>query len=134
MNINRLICILAVFNLWFSSLAKDADDGLLIVFPDHKRISHSHASNGAFYHTSMHKRMAVFSFYNERYHFSRGGEAELKKAAGNGGMGFMQWYIIEKYNQRPYCYKHNKKICFRALCELNGKLCIFCPFPIVIII
>lgn len=160
MNINRFISIIAVFTLCFSALAKDTDDGLLVVFPEydsiqlecgempstsdkevtltccagfsegispffsHKRISHSHTSNGVFYHTSVHKRMAVFSFYEGKYHFSRGGEAELKKAAKNGGMGFMQWYIIENYTQRPYCYHQNKKVYFRALCELNGKLCI----------
>ena len=98
-------------------------EGLSPIF-NHKRISHSHTSEGVFYHTSAHKRMAVFSFYKGKFHFSRGGEDELKKAAKNGGMGFMQWYIIENYTQRPYCYKHSKKICFRALCELNGKLCI----------
>lgn len=159
-NINRLICILAIINFFFSALAKNVDDGLLVVFPEfdqiqlvcgdmpstsdrgvtltccagfsegyspffsHKRISHSHTSEGVFYHTSVHKRMAVFSFYKGKYHFSRGGEAELKKAAKNGGMGFMQWYIIENYTQRPYCYHKSKKVCFRALCELDGKLCI----------
>lgn len=93
-------------------------------FFSHKRISHSHTSEGVFYHTSVHKRMAVFSFYKGKYHFTRGGEAELKKAAENGGMGFMQWYIIENFTQRPYCYHKQKKVCFRALCELKGKLCI----------
>jgi len=36
----------------------------------------------------------------------------------------MQWFIIENYTQRPYCYHKNNKVYFRALCELNGKLCI----------
>lgn len=90
--------------------------------PISSRICHSYTTDGVFHHRQSPKRIGVFTYYNGRYHFTYGGEDELKKAARNGGMGFMQWMVIYNYNPRKvktFSAPHH----FRVLAELKGKLC-----------
>lgn len=85
------------------------------------RIVNSYTSNGIFYKRLTNKRMGVFSYYGGHYHFTYGAE-ELKKAAQNGGMAFMQWMVIRNYQPRKvktWAAPHH----FRVLAELKGKLC-----------
>ena len=62
------------------------------------------------------------------WHFSQethsSSEIPLRKAARNGGMGFCQNLIINYGVVGTYCFKKESVNRYRALCELNGKLCI----------
>ena len=58
-------------------------------------------------------------------------ETPLRKAARNGGMGFCQNLIIDDGVIGTYCFNKDRVNRYRALCELDGKLCIIdCSTPI----
>jgi superoxide dismutase len=48
--------------------------------------------------------------------------SEIKIAAGASGMGFAQNMIIHNFEEQPLFRKNSFQ--YRALCELDGKLCI----------
>ena len=48
--------------------------------------------------------------------------SELKIAADSSGMGVAQNMIIHDFNEQPHFRKNSFQ--YRALCELDGKLCI----------
>ena len=85
-----------------------------------KRLVYSCVSDGKLYERKSPKNIGVFTWYNNRYHFSYN-KQDLKNAADNNGMGFLQWMVI--YNYKPCKVKTVKsKNHFRVLAELNGKL------------
>ena len=85
-----------------------------------KRLVYSCVSKGKLYEKKSPKNIGVFTWYNNRYHFSYN-KQDLKNAADNNGMGFLQWMVI--YNYKPCKIKTVKsKNHFRVLAELNGKL------------
>lgn len=89
----------------------------------HTNINGNHVSGGKFHKGSAYSA-ACFTWYDGNWTFSKKSDAEkaLKKAAEKGGMGFRQIALIldgEKKN-----ISMTKSNFYRALCELDGKLCI----------
>lgn len=99
----------------------------------HSNINGDHVSGGKLYKGSSYNR-GCFVWYNDIWEFSDKKDAKnaLSKAAANGGMGFRQILLILNGQKRP-AFMSRSNI-YRALCELNGKLCIiesasFIPLP-----
>ena len=99
----------------------------------HTNINGNHVSGGK-YHKGSPYSAACFTWYNGTWKFSEKSDAEksLKTAAANGGMGFRQIaLIIDGKKKKPVMSRSN---IYRALCELNGKLCViesssYIPMP-----
>lgn len=88
--------------------------------PINERLVYSCVSDGKLIKRKSPKNIGVFTWYNNRYHFSYN-KQDLNIAANNSGMGFLQWMVI--YNYKPCKVKTFKsKNHFRVLAELNGKL------------
>ena len=66
-------------------------------------------------------RSGKWHFYNYGHQNS---EAPLKKAASEGGMGFCQSLLLHNGQRFKGCFKPESANQYRALCELDGKLCI----------
>ncbi|MBS5527375.1 MAG: hypothetical protein KHX42_04370 [Prevotella sp.] len=96
----------------------------------HSNIAGNHVSNGVFHKGYKCKaNTGCFAYYADsgKWEFAMGEYAEcLDKAVRHGGAAFGQTMIIHNgadvHNGRP-C-KDTSKNQYRALCELNGKLCI----------
>ena len=90
----------------------------------HSNIEGNHVSDGKFYTGDDCKyNTGAFVWYKGVWKFvGKDYDHELTKAAINEGMGFAQNMIILNGVVQP-TWRHNK-LKYRALCELDGKLCI----------
>ena len=110
--------------------------GQLLEEFDHFNIAGHHVSNGTFYEGyNCQPNTGCFTWDRKNgWHFSKethaSSETPLKKAARNGGMGFCQNLIIDNGVVGAYCFREEQVNRYRALCELNGKLCVIdCSAP-----
>lgn len=92
----------------------------------HSNILGDHVSSGVRYKgTGFGRGTGCFIYYDGKYEFYyKDYNTALNKAAANGGMGFCQEMMIHKGCKVETIRKDNNKNEFRALCELNGKLCV----------
>lgn len=90
----------------------------------HSNIAGHHVSKGIKYRGyPCIKNTGLFSYYNEKWNFLVNVYAEeLEKAAENKGMAFGQNMIIYENEIQQIAFKGEN--IYRALCELNGNLCI----------
>lgn len=104
--------------------AEAAFTGEILPHFSHDNIAGNHVSGGVFYKGYECKvNTGTFSWYNDKWYFSYGDSfAEAAKSADNHGMAFSQVMFIHN-GQRKHCVIQGYNI-YRALCELNGKLCI----------
>lgn len=87
--------------------------------PTEERIENSYVSKGVFHERQTNKKMGTFTYYNHQFHFTIGNaEAELKKAAEHGGMGFQQLRVIGNYCKR-YKSPYSKPYHYRVLAEIH---------------
>ena len=96
----------------------------------HTNIAGHHVSGGVFYKGyKCGPNNGVFTWDAKTgwhfYNFSHAkSEAVLRKAAENGGMGFCQSLLFHEGKRFSGCFKPSSVNRYRALCELNGKLCV----------
>ncbi len=94
---------------------------------DHFNIAGNHVSGGKYHRGYRAKtNSGAFVYYNGKWKFLCGSyDAELKKAANNGGMGFGQNMIIYGGTVKKAFRKDSPLNIYRALCETEDKeLCI----------
>ena len=101
----------------------------------HSNIAGHHVSGGTFHKGyKCGTNNGVFTWDSKTgWHFFNYSHANsvsvLEKAAGNGGMGFCQSMLIHQGKRFKGCIKAGSKNVYRALCELDGKLCVIdCAF------
>ena len=89
----------------------------------HLNIAGHHVSGGVFYKGyKCGPNNGVFTWdYNYGHTNS---ETVLKNVAANGGMGFCQSLLIHEGNRLKGCFKPESRNIYRALCELDGRLCV----------
>ena len=92
----------------------------------HSNIAGNHVSNGTHYRGYTCKvNSGAFIYYNNTWHFLYKNYSEqLKTAANNGGMGFGQYMIIYNYEEKERYVRGTLQNYYRALCEIDDKLCI----------
>lgn len=93
----------------------------------HSNIGGNHVSGGTFYKgVGMGRNTGAIVYYDGKYRFvyKEGLNDALKEAAAQGGMGFCQEMMIHRGKRVPGKRKDSNKNEFRALCELNGVLCV----------
>lgn len=90
----------------------------------HTNIAGHHVSNGEFHRGYACKpNTGAFVWYNGTWKFLlKDYASELKIAAESAGMGVAQNMIIHNFEEQPLFRKNSFQ--YRALCELDGKLCI----------
>ena len=110
--------------------------GQLLEEFSHSNIAGHHVSGGKFYKGyKCGPNNGCFTWDKKTgWHFSKethaSSESQLKKAANNGGMGFCQNLIIDNGVVDSYCFKKESVNRYRALCELEGRLCVIdCAMP-----
>lgn len=101
----------------------------------HFNIAGHHVSGGVFYKGyKCGPNNGVFTWDSKTgWHFYNYGhansEAVLKKVAEKGGMGFCQSLLIHEGKRFKGCFKPESRNIYRALCELDGRLCVIdCAF------
>lgn len=106
--------------------AEAAFTGELLKEFKHSNILGDHVSGGVRYKGSGCKRnTGAFIYYDQHWKFLyKDYSKELDVAAQNGGMGFGQEMMIHNGTRVQTIRKDSNKNEFRALCELNGQLCI----------
>lgn len=96
----------------------------------HKNIAGHHVCSGVFYegyHCGPNNGVFTWSkadgwkFYNNGH---KNSVAPLKAVAQKGGMGFCQSLLFYNGTQFTGCFKKEKENQYRALCEVDNKLCI----------
>ena len=89
----------------------------------HSNINGDHAYGGKYHKGSPYNR-GCFAWYNGTWTFTDKDKASstLKTAAKYGGMGFRQILLILNGEKKPAVMARSN--IYRALCELNDKLCI----------
>ena len=96
----------------------------------HSNIAGHHVSGGEYYEGfRCGPNNGVFTwcesggwrFYNNSHKKS---VAPLKAVAEKGGMGFCQSLLFQNGKQFKGCFKPDKYNIYRALCEIDGRLCI----------
>ena len=92
----------------------------------HNKIAGDHVSNGVrFKGYKCSRNTGAFVYYSDKWKFLYGVySSELDSAANNGGSAFAQEMIIHKNEIKPTARKDGNVNTFRALCELDGRLCI----------
>lgn len=106
--------------------AEAAYTGELLNKFKHSNIAGDHVSGGVRYKGYPCRRnTGAFVFYNGNFKFLYDNySAELNNAAQYGGMGFAQECLIHNGKRVP-CKRPDTNVNkFRALCEINGKLCV----------
>lgn len=90
----------------------------------HANIAGIHGSNGQIYDGYIcENNTGAFIWYDKKWKFILGETSEeFEKIVDKNGMGFSQNIIIYDYHRQPL-WRHNIRS-YRALCELNNKLCI----------
>lgn len=106
--------------------AEAAFTGELLKEFKHLNILGDHVSGGVRYKGSGCKRnTGAFIYYDQHWQFLyKDYSKKLDVAAQNGGMGFGQEMLIHNGTRVQTIRKDSNKNEFRALCELNGRLCI----------
>ena len=101
----------------------------------HFNIAGHHVSGGVFYKGyKCGPNNGVFTWDSKtgRHFYNYGhanSEAVLKKVAEKGGMGFCQSLLIHEGKRFKGCFKPESRNIYRALCELDGRLCVIdCAF------
>ena len=91
----------------------------------HENIDGDHAADGVFYESPYNKdSFASFTFAEGRFAFAFENASEaVREAADAGGSGFMQFGLIRD-GEPVMSISRPRARCYRALAELNGKLCI----------
>ena len=96
----------------------------------HSNIAGHHVSSGTFYSgykCAFYNGVFTWSpksgwhFYNYSH---KNSEPPLRTAAKQGGMGFCQNMLFHKGKRFKGCQKPDEKNRYRALCDIDGKLCI----------
>lgn len=89
----------------------------------HSNINGDHAYGGKYHKGSQYNR-GCFAWYNGTWTFTDKDKASttLKTAAKHGGMGFRQILLILNGEKKPAVMTRSNV--YRALCELDDKLCI----------
>ena len=89
----------------------------------HSNINGDHAYGGKYHKGSPYNR-GCFAWYNGTWTFTDKDKASatLKTAAKHGGMGFRQILLILNGEKKPAAM--TRSTVYRALCELDDKLCI----------
>lgn len=92
----------------------------------HIKIAGDHVSNGIrFKGYKCSSNTGAFVYYSSKWKFLyKDYSAELDSAAQNGGAAFAQEMMIHQSKIKPTKRKDGNVNTFRALCELDGKLCI----------
>lgn len=90
----------------------------------HSNIAGHHVSGGELeYGYACKVNTGAFVWYNGKWKFLlKDYNSEFKKAANSGGMAVSQNMIIHDFVEQPLFRK--KSFQYRALCELNDKLCV----------
>lgn len=120
-----------------------ADDDSVIMFCEaaftnylmdeftHKNIQCSHASGGVFYKGARTQRNnGAFVYYDGNWKFVHREsnpsvlDAAIDSAAARGGMGFCQEMFIHNGLEVEHTRKDENCNLFRALCSIDGKLCV----------
>ena len=99
--------------------------GLLQEF-SHSNIAGDHVSEGIRYKGYRSPRNnGAFVLYDRKWKFlHKFYDAELDSAALHGGMGFGQEMMIHEGTEVPHTRPAGSSNIFRALCEIDGKLCL----------
>lgn len=120
-DLDIVFCCAAAFTLDFK---KDAD---------HKRICSSHVSEGIYYRKTegQQRYTGAFVSYNHKWSFFYQKDADpaafdtaFQNAAMYYGTGFSQEMMIHKGKKVPTTRPLNNVNLFRALCEIDGRLCV----------
>ena len=92
----------------------------------HNKIAGDHVSNGTrFKGYKCIRNTGAFVYYSGKWKFLYNDySAELDSAALNGGAAFAQEMMIHQSETKATVRKDGNVNTFRALCELDGKLCI----------
>lgn len=92
----------------------------------HTNIAGDHVSSGVRYiGYRCSRNNGAFVYYDGSWKFlHKSYSAELDSAAAHGGMGFGQEMMIHNGEEIPHTRPASSKNLFRALCEIDGKLCI----------
>lgn len=92
----------------------------------HNKIAGDHVSNGTrFKGYKCSRNTGAFVYYLGKWKFLyKDYSAELDSAANHGGAAFAQEMMIHNGEIKPTVRKDGNVNTFRALCELEGKLCI----------
>ena len=117
---NAVFCCAAAFTLDYDTIA------------DHKRICSSHVTGGVYYKKPQTSRYTgAFVAYNGEWAFLYDKDADpaafdnaFQSAAHNNGAGFAQEMMIHENDIKPTARPNGNVNTFRALCELDGKLCV----------
>lgn len=90
----------------------------------HSNIAGHHVSNGKFEKGyACRHNTGAFVWYNGKWKFAlKNYASEIKKAADSSGMAFAQNMIIHNFEEQSLVSSSSHQ--YRALCELDGKLCI----------
>ena len=107
-------------------VAEAAYTGELLKEFKHTNIAGDHVSGGVRYRGYKCKRnTGAFVYYNGKWKFCHENYSdEMDKAAKNGGAAFGQEMIIHKGKLVPIKRKDTNINQFRALCEIEGRLCV----------
>lgn len=92
----------------------------------HNKIAGDHVSNGTrFKGYKCNRNTGAFVYYLGKWKFLyKDYSTELDSAANHGGAAFAQEMMIHNSEIKPTARKDGNVNTFRALCELDGKLCI----------
>lgn len=106
--------------------AEAAFTGELLKEFKHSNILGDHVCGGMRYKgTGCKRNTGAFVYYGGEWKFLyKDYSKDLDVAAQNGGMGFGQEMMIHKSKRVQTIRKDANQNEFRALCELNGKLCV----------
>lgn len=106
--------------------AEAAFTGELLKEFKHSNIAGDHVASGKRYKGYPCKRnTGCFAYYKGKYKFLyKNFSRDLDVAAQNDGMGFSQEMMIHRGKKVQCVRKDSNKNEFRALCELDGRLCI----------
>ena len=90
-----------------------------------ENVEGDHAVNGELYESPYNKSsFAAFTYSNGGFSFEFDDpQGAIKKAASEGGSGFMQFALI-KDKKTVMRFDRPRARCYRTLAELNGSLCI----------
>ena len=96
----------------------------------HSNIAGHHVSSGDFYQgykCGPYNGVLTWSAKSGWHFFNyshKNSEPPLRKVAGEGGMGFCQSLLFHNGKRFKGCMKPERVNRYRALCELDGRLCI----------
>jgi len=104
--------------------------GSLLETFKHSNIAGDHVCSGKYYngfHCGPNNGVFTWSESSGWHYYNNGHKnsvVPLKQIAAEGGMGFCQSLLILNGKQFTGCFKKESVNQYRALCEINGELCI----------